>query len=556
MIIGWTTFKGHSLGDYQRLVNYFAAETAEKRVNTSFILVRRHPSPELLRGGPAHVLTTLGALNHKHRLSAFTLTFSEADIPVRAFNAGDPVLRDTVRRIVDLALEVAFPAVPNDRRPAVLVTTHTHTGKLELNFALPRCVNRADGRVRAHNPSPPGERAHDLWWAFVDTVNAHCGFDDPGNLDHARLIKLPNGIVKQLAEARRNLRRSPYEVLEGFIPAVINEASSILAERGALTRQDLQKAIMPVAKDFGLTFRKSSDFGTTFVFRSEGIERLVTFRGPLMSEECDETVSRWPSWNEERQKILRAAPERLASRWLEMADDVSERHKFAKPDSFEALSEFLEPAPKPARRAFRQKDRGLRPIAGLLHRLVTERLMGGLVARLVTALPENLFAEPHKKLEALNARYTKQHEPSETSGHSGFDRVEPTYRGTHSRSPGAPGNREGARGGRATRSDDRGSRRDLAADRESREYDGRRDRSASPGSAETREARAGDRRSDGPRSRTLAAFGLNELDASIKALLERLGAAQGQGGGKFEDALEPAEIGAPEENDEILPDGP
>ena len=330
-------------------------------MNTSFILVRRHPSPELLRGGPAQVLTTLEALNHKHRLSAFTLTFSQADISVQAFNAGSPDVRDTVRRIVDLALEVAFPAVPYARRPAALVTTHTHTGKLELNFALPRCVIRTDGRVRAHNPSPPSKRAHDLWWAFVDTVNAHFGFDDPGNLDHARLIKLPNGIVKQLAEARRNMRSSPYEVLEGFVPAVINEASSILAERGALTRKDLQKAIMPVAKDFGLTFKESLDFGTTFVFRSQGIEQPVTFRGPLMSAECDETVSRWPSWNEERQKILRAAPERLASRWLEMADDVSERHKFAKPDSFEELSEFLEPAPKPAPRAFRQKDRGLRP---------------------------------------------------------------------------------------------------------------------------------------------------------------------------------------------------
>lgn len=556
MIIGWTAFKGHTLGDYQRLIDYFAAEEVEKRVSASFLLVRRDPSPELLRGGCEHVMNTLRAMSHKHRLSAFTLTFSEADISVRAFNAGDPDVRDTVRRIVDLALEVAFSGVPYDRRPAALVTTHTHTGKLELNFALPRCLIRADGRVRAHNPSPPGERARDLWWAFVDTVNAHFGFDDPGNLNHARFIKLPNDIVKELAEARRNLRRSPYEVLERFIPAVGDEASSILAERGALTRRDLQKAIIPVAKDFGLTFKESTDFGTTFVFRSEGIERPVTFRGQLMSKECEENIKRWPSWNGERLKILRAAPERLASRWLEMADDVSERHKFEKPDSFEGLSEFLAPAPKPAPRTFRQKDRGLRPIAGLLHRLITERLMGGLVARLINALPENTFSEPLKKLEALNARYAEKYDPLSEPGHPGSDRVQQASGGADPVTSGAPGHRERPWRRRATGPDDRGSRRDLATDFGRSALDGRCARGFAQRRGEARDARAEDYRPDGNGLRALETLGLSELDARIKALLERLGASQGNRDGKVEDALEPVELFETKENDDMLPDGP
>lgn len=49
---------------------------------------------------------------------------------------------------------------------------------------------------------------------------------------------------------------------------------------------------------------------------------------------------------------------------------------------------------------------------------------------------------------------------------------------------------------------------------------------------------------------------MSELDAQISALLERLRVSKGDEDERVEDALEPAEIGAPEENDDMLPDGP
>lgn len=553
MILGWTRFKNQEMADYEKIVDYFVGEEAPKLVNGKYISVRRYPTPEVLSGCPTQVIRTIQNLEQGHRLSAFTLTFTEADISVRDFNAGDSEAREKVRRILDLALAVAFPGVPVEKRPATFVSTHTHTNRLELNFAIPRCVIRPDGSVRAFNPRPPGKRATELWRAFVDTINTTFEFDDPGAFERMRLIKLPDAVLKEIAEARRNNMSSRFEPLAAFVEAAETHAGILLAKPGIPKRDLLLEGMRPVAQRFGLTFETATANGTNFLFRNGETQRSVTLRGPLMTDQFDQLFQRFNRIGRERKIQLAKAPAKLEELWLSVAREMSACHGFEAPEKFYDLSEFLEPMPRPRHTVFRRKTHGLRPIAGLLHRLVTQQLMRGIVTRLVTALPAHIFSEPRKKLEAMNARFTK-HEPE--PGYPGSNRVKQTRRGVDPVAPSAPGHRERPWGRRATGPDDRGSQLDLASDFGSVERDARRDRSAADRIKETRGARAGDRRIDGPRSRALAAFGLNELDVRIKALLERLGVSQGDGDEKVEDALEPAEIGAPEENDEILPDGP
>ncbi|WP_143081722.1 hypothetical protein [Thioclava dalianensis] len=556
MILGWTRFKNQKMADYEKIVDYFVAEKVPKLVNGKYISVRRYPAPEVLLGRPARIIRTIENLEQRHRLSAFTLTFTEADISIRDFNAGDSEAREKVHRILDLALAVAFPGVPIEKRPAILVSTHTHTSRLELNFAIPRCVIRPDGSVRAFNPSPPGRRATELWRAFVDTINMNYGFDDPGALERMRLIKLPDAVLKEIAEARRNNQLSRFEPLAAFVQAAEVRAGILLAKPGIPKRDVLLEGLRPLAEQHDLTFETATANGTTFRFRNGETQRSVTIRGPLMTDQFDQLFQRFNSNGRERKIQLAKAPDKLEELWLSVAREMPARHGFEAPEKFYELSEFLEAMPRPRPTVFRRKTHGLRPIVGLLHRLVTQQLMRGLVARLVTALPKNIFAEPRKKLEALNARYAKNHNPESEQGHPGSDRVQQAGGGVDPVSPSPLGHRKRPWGGRATGPDDRGSRRDLAADRESRECDGRRDRIVSKGRAETRCARAGNHRSDGVGSRAPETLELNELDERIKALLARLGVSQRGGDEQIEDALEPAEIVVSEKNDDILPDGP
>ena len=106
---------------------------------------------------------------------------------------------------LQLVFALAWAGVPSRARPAHYATTHTHTGRLEVNVALPLALIRADGRMMSHNPHPPGDAQRSLrdWTALQDLLNHRFGWADPLDPARRRLVVLPDLVRKRTAEMRR-----------------------------------------------------------------------------------------------------------------------------------------------------------------------------------------------------------------------------------------------------------------------------------------------------------------------------------------------------------------
>ncbi len=165
--------------------------------------IRRDPAPEILIGDMALTRAAIRAAPGQLKYRSGVLSFAPEDIDVNRFNAGDPDLRSTINLALSLWVEVAFAGVPEEARPPVFVTTHTHTERLEVNFLSPRWVLRPDGKIRSYNPDPPGPASQAIWAAYQDLLNARFGWADPDAPDRAQLVQLPNWRVKLRAELRR-----------------------------------------------------------------------------------------------------------------------------------------------------------------------------------------------------------------------------------------------------------------------------------------------------------------------------------------------------------------
>ena len=61
------------------------------------------------------------------------------EIDVLKFNQGG-TSRPVVAHAIDMFLECVFPGIPVAARPPVMIGTHVHTGRLELNIIIPKAV--------------------------------------------------------------------------------------------------------------------------------------------------------------------------------------------------------------------------------------------------------------------------------------------------------------------------------------------------------------------------------------------------------------------------------
>ncbi|MQX38528.1 LPD7 domain-containing protein [Roseospira navarrensis] len=165
--------------------------------------ITRDPPPEVLRGDAGRVRLAIQATPFKHRYSSCVLSFASDDIDVAAFNAGDPTLRRQVDEVTRRFEDTAFPGIPEADRPATYWTTHTHTGRLELNFVAPRAVLTGSGAIRSLNPNPPGTQNRQTWDAFRDVFNRRHGWADPDDPARRRLVSVPAWKAKASAEALR-----------------------------------------------------------------------------------------------------------------------------------------------------------------------------------------------------------------------------------------------------------------------------------------------------------------------------------------------------------------
>lgn len=165
--------------------------------------IRRDPAPEILIGDMTLIRAAIRAAPGKLKYRSGVLSFAREDVKVTSFNAGNPDQRRAVNLALALWMEVAFAGIPETARPPVFATTHTHTGRLEVNFLSPRWVLRPDGKIRSYNPDPPGPASRAVWRAYQDLLNARFGWVDPGSPNRAQLVQQPNWRVKLRAELQR-----------------------------------------------------------------------------------------------------------------------------------------------------------------------------------------------------------------------------------------------------------------------------------------------------------------------------------------------------------------
>lgn len=173
---------------YRRLTNYMDSPTVTKIIDGRAPQVTRDPVPEILAGDASALRRQIAALPFQRRYRFGMLSFAAQDVDVAAFNAGDPASRIAVGQAIDLLRETLWPGVPVPARPMLYVTTHTHTGRLEVNFAVPRAVRGAAGKIRSYNPDPPspGGAPSRLWRAARDVLNQRFGWADPEDPRRAR----------------------------------------------------------------------------------------------------------------------------------------------------------------------------------------------------------------------------------------------------------------------------------------------------------------------------------------------------------------------------------
>lgn len=233
MLIGFSHHHDNEVGaettpradQYRPLTDYFDAPWVTKTINGARVRVDRDPVPEILHGRADVLRRQIAALPYQRKYRVAVISFEETDIDVAGFNDGDPRLRGQVDQTLKLFFEAVWPGIPTEARPMPYVTTHTHTGRLEVNVAHPRAVYPA-GRPYSHNPDPPVKRGERplYWGAFRDLVNDLFDWADP--LDPARRLDvvMPHWKVKLVAEgARAGL--APERDLRDEAAALIRDAA-------------------------------------------------------------------------------------------------------------------------------------------------------------------------------------------------------------------------------------------------------------------------------------------------------------------------------------------
>lgn len=201
MLIGWS--KHQVSDDPLQPASYMLDAAVEKDFVDGRELEVRTPVPELLLGHVAVFQASLSIAKTALRYRVATMSFATGDVDVDAFNLGDAAARHAVSVAIDMFLKMTFAGIPPEHRPPVLVGTHTHTGRLEVNFAVPRYVTNLSGKVRSFNPHPPQTGSEMFWDSLGDHLNDMFGWADPRSAQRAAVIKGPDWAEKRVAAADR-----------------------------------------------------------------------------------------------------------------------------------------------------------------------------------------------------------------------------------------------------------------------------------------------------------------------------------------------------------------
>lgn len=254
MMVMWSTHDGRDDATGHGVTTYMeASEVLKPTPDGKWEKVRRNPPPEVLRGDAALMRQAINATPFQRRYSSCVLSFDMEDVDATAFNAGDQEARRRVAEVIQSFEDTAYAGIPEANRPPTFWTTHTHTGRLELNFCAPRGLLAGDGKIRSINPHPPGSMSRALWDAFRDTFNARYGWVDPEDPVRARLVKVPDWKQKTAAEALRaghEVQRDPRELMAEWVCQRIE--AGVIGSRNDLIEQlkEAGFAIPRAGKDY------------------------------------------------------------------------------------------------------------------------------------------------------------------------------------------------------------------------------------------------------------------------------------------------------------------
>jgi hypothetical protein len=197
MIVGFST---HGTGGGRGPVNYLTSSMNPDRTP-------RIPPPVVLRGNPELVRRLIDSLAFKRKYTSGVLSFAEPP---------EAITPEMCERIMDDFERVAFAGLEKDQY-AMLWTRHTHAGRMELNFLVPR-VELSTGK--SLNIHPPGRASKALFDTFRSQVNAEYGLADPDDPARARDVSLSNHLAKLKADASRKgkaLKEDIRETITAFI---------------------------------------------------------------------------------------------------------------------------------------------------------------------------------------------------------------------------------------------------------------------------------------------------------------------------------------------------
>lgn len=280
MLITWSRHGrgGATQSGPDKLVRYFAAPAWRKAIGTRHVLVPRSPAPEVLIGDARRFRTVAQSVPFKRQYASAILSFAPGDIDVAAFNAGDTASRQAAGIALHLVLESVLPGLPLTLRPAVYATTHTHTGRLEINLAISCGVFDAQGTLRSFNPAPPLKGHRNGLEACRDTLNARFGWADPQDPRRQRLIARPHWEAKATREAQRARMTLPPTSREDLIQELVG----YLIEHDPQSRTEVLHAIAMASSHTGYIVSRTTAKSVTLT-SPEAPDREITLNGPLFA---------------------------------------------------------------------------------------------------------------------------------------------------------------------------------------------------------------------------------------------------------------------------------
>lgn len=265
----------------------------------------RDPRPVVLEGDAEQIVALCESLSFKHKYTSAVLSFT---LEETARIDANPGMKESI--IEDLR-QFAYAGVKRDDCNPLHIVQHTHTGRLELHYLIPR-VSIESGKY--FNPYPPnydgrkGKGTNDVFIKqndiFTDYMCSKYGLQNPRDPRIAREIKIskfdPNKVDKKL----------------------INEQVGKLIDSGGIKSRD--DIVSFLEKSGGTITRKGSDYLSV---KFEDNKKAIRLRGDYYGEQSYAEISARSNRAAERiSRPLETISSEYALVLSERAEEVEGRH--------------------------------------------------------------------------------------------------------------------------------------------------------------------------------------------------------------------------------------